>query len=149
MIVKVIRTRPFKIILAVLLCLAYTHSSSARKNKCEEPTKLADLISQPKKFLNKKILIEGNFYSFSTLSLDYKPAERSSKDYIGLVLSRPDQKEIPLVELKLSASLEEFKKESISIDHGDKVSIKAKVYAVALGEPWLEIEDLEVEKSDG
>ena len=78
------------------------------------------------------------------MPLDYKPAFRSSKDFIGMVLSRPDQKQIPLVELKLAAPLKTFKEEDISVEHGDVVRLKAKVFAVALGEPWLEVQDIEV-----
>lgn len=145
MIDLVIKLKSFKIILAIALCFSTINSVLAKKNKCkDEPVKLADLISEPQNFLNKKIFIEGDFYAYSTLSLDYEPAMKSAKDYIGIVLSRPDQKEIPLVELKISALLEKFKKESISIEHGDRVSIKAKVYAIALGEPWLDIEEIEV-----
>ena len=69
---------------------------------------------------------------------------KSSKEFIGVILSRPDQKEIPLVELKISIPLEMFKDENISIEHGDKLQLNSKVYAVALGEPWLEVRDLEI-----
>jgi hypothetical protein len=116
------------------------------KTKCIETTKLYDLISEPKNFLNKEVLIEGEFFAFSTLPLDYERAMRSSKDFIGLVLARPDMKEIPLVELKIAAALEMFKQENISIEHGDVVSLEAKVYAVALGEPWLEVSKVNIER---
>ena len=94
-------------------------------------------------------MIAGEFNSFSTLPLDYEKAMRSSKDYIGLVLSRPDQPDIPLVELKLAAALKMFKDNSINIEHGNKVILKAKVYAIALGEPWLEVDNIEVETDNG
>jgi hypothetical protein len=74
---------------------------------------------------------------------------RSSKDFIGLVLSRPDQQDIPLVELKLAAPLKMFKDNSINIEHGDIVILKGKVYAVALGEPWLELDSIEVDADNG
>lgn len=107
-----------------------------------EPTALVDLVSEPAKFLGKKIVLEGEFYSFSTLALDYEPAMRSSKDYIGLVLARPDQTEIPLVELKIASSLKYFKDKNINLEHGHKLAIKGKVYAVALGEPWVDVEEI-------
>ena len=123
---------------------------SAVSNKCKEVTvSLIDLVANPKQYLGKKLVIEGEFNSFSTLALDYPKAMRSSKDYIGLVLSRPDQKEIPLVELKLAAPLKMFKDNSINIEHGNIVVLRGKVYAVALGEPWLDIDSIEVESDNG
>ena len=75
---------------------------------------------------------------------------RSSKDYVGLVLARPDEQEIPLVELKLAAPLKMFKEEDINIKHDDEVSIRAKVFAMVLGEPWLDVESIELlEKENG
>ena len=95
---------------------------------------------------NKKVKIVGDFFSFSSLPLDYQNAFKDSKKFIGIVLSRPDQKQIPLVELKLAAKLELFKdeKKPLVIEHGDQVKINAKVYEVALGEPWLEISSIEI-----
>ncbi len=123
---------------------------NAASNKCKEDTvALADLVSDPKKFLGKRVVIAGEFNSFSTLPLDYEKAMRSSKDYIGLVLSRPDHSEIPLVELKLAAPLKMFKDNSINIEHGNKVILRTKVFAVALGEPWLDVESIEVETDNG
>jgi len=107
-----------------------------------EPTELVDLVAEPNKFLGKKIVFEGEFYSFSTLALDYEPAMRSSKDFIGLVLARPDQTEIPLVELKIAAALKTFKEKNINLEHGNKLAIRAKVFAVALGEPWVDVEEI-------
>ena len=109
-----------------------------------EQVKLVDLVSEPSKFLGKKIVLEGEFYSFSTLALDYEPAMRSSKDFIGLVLARPDQTEIPLVELKIAASLKSFKEKNINLEHGNKLAIKGKVYAVSLGEPWMDVEEISI-----
>ncbi len=123
---------------------------NAASNKCKEDTvALVDLVSEPKKFLGKRVVIAGEFNSFSTLPLDYEKAMRSSKDYIGLVLSRPDHSEIPLVELKLAAPLKMFKDNSINIEHGNKVILKAKVFAVALGEPWLDVDSIEVDTDNG
>jgi hypothetical protein len=140
---------PFKIkiiFFTAVLYLGIYSPSFAGKSKCIETTKLEELISEPKNFLNRDILIEGEFFAFSTLPLDYEKAMRSSKDFIGLVLARPDMKAIPLVELKIAAALEMFKQENISIEHGDLVSLEAKVYAVALGEPWLEVSKVNIEQ---
>jgi len=136
-----------KIIVALCFLAILSSASFAAKNKCKlEPTKLFDLVAKPKDFMNKEVVITGEFYSFSTIPLDYDKALRSSKDFIGLILARPDQTEIPLVELKLLAPLEMFKEQNINIEHGDIVSLEGKVYAVALGEPWLEITDIEIEE---
>ncbi|MDD9899305.1 MAG: hypothetical protein OXU45_09950, partial [Candidatus Melainabacteria bacterium] len=120
-------------------------------NKCvDDYTELVDLVAEPKKYLGKKINIKGSFHSFGSLVLDYKKAMRSSKDYVGLVLARPDEQEIPLVELKLAAPLKMFKEEDINIKHDDEVSIRAKVFAMVLGEPWLDVESIELlEKENG
>jgi hypothetical protein len=118
----------------------------AKDKKNTQVTKLKELVAQPKKYLNKKVDIEGEFHSFSSLSLDYPKALKDSKEYIGIILSRPDEAEIPLVELKISVPLEMFKSKDISIERGDKLHLNSKVYAVALGEPWLEVRDLTVVK---
>ncbi|MCH2227799.1 MAG: hypothetical protein MK033_08490 [Candidatus Caenarcaniphilales bacterium] len=112
----------------------------------EDITKLKDLVAEPQVYKNKKIKIVGDFYSFTSLSLDYPRAFRDSKKYIGLVLARPDQAQIPLVELKLAAKLELFKdeKKPLIIEHGDQIKIDAKVYEVALGEPWLEVSSIKI-----
>lgn len=134
-------------IATLLVLFVLSLSSTSAKTACLEPeVELAELVSEPKKFLNKKVSLSGEFYSFSNLSLDYKPALKSSKDFIGIILARPDKKEIPLVELKLSAPLAMFKDSAISFEHGDKILMRAKVYAIALGEPWLEVESINVTK---
>jgi hypothetical protein len=131
------------LLIPILLVFTLGFGSAKIPSVClGEPTELVDLVSEPAKYLGKKIVIEGEFYSFSTLALDYEPAMRSSKDYIGLVLARPDQTEIPLVELKIAAALKSFKEKNLNLEHGNKLAIKGKVYAVALGEPWVEVEEI-------
>lgn len=127
-----------------LLLTSFNSYAFAKDNKNTQTTKLKSLVATPKKFLNKKVNIEGEFHSFSSLSLDYPKAQKDSKEFIGIILSRPDEKEIPLVELKISVPLEMFKEKNISIEHGDKLRLTSKVYAVALGEPWLEVKDFEI-----
>ena len=130
-------------ILLVFLVFTDTAVQSKIPSVClGEPTELVDLVSEPSKFLGKKIVLEGEFYSFSTLALDYEPAMRSSKDFIGLVLARPDQTEIPLVELKIAAALKTFKDKNLNLEHGNKLAIRGKVFAVALGEPWVDVEEI-------
>lgn len=133
-----------KIILVIFVC-----SQQVKANKClEASTPLVDIVAEPKKFLNKKIYLEGDFYSYSTLALDYPKAMKSSKDFIGIVLSRPDAAEIPLVELKIAAPVLLFKDTNLNIDQGDRIGIKAKIYAIALGEAWLDAESIEIIKKN-
>lgn len=136
----------------ILLLLFFISQAGlvAARNKCdEEYTELVDLVAEPQKFLGRKVNIKGSFYSFGNLPLDYKKAMRSSKDFIGLVLARPDQEEIPLVELKLAAPLKMFKEENINMEHDDTVVLRGKVFAMVLGEPWLDVDSIEVEEKDG
>lgn len=141
-----------RLILSLIIWLSFSLPMpvQAATPKCNEPvTPLIDLVAQPKKFLGKKVVLKGEFNSFSTLALDYPKAMRSSKDYIGLVLDRPDHGEIPLVELKLAAPLKMFQDNAIELENGKKVLIRGKVFAVALGEPWLEVSQIEIIENNG
>ena len=60
------------------------------------------VVASPKVFLNKNIVMKAKFDKFSTLGLDYKPAMRSSEDYISFLIKRDDTSfNIPLSEMKL------------------------------------------------
>lgn len=136
-----------RLILSIIIWLSFSLSLpiKAAGSKCNDPVvPLIDLVAQPKKFLGKKVVLKGEFNSFSTLALDYPKAMRSSKDYIGLVLDRPDHTEIPLVELKLAVPLKMFQDNTIELENGKKVLIRGKVFAVALGEPWIDVNQVEI-----
>ena len=62
-----------------------------------------DVVARPNFYLNKNIKIKAKFDKFSTLGLDYKPAMRSSENYISFLIQRPDVTDhnIPLSELKI------------------------------------------------
>ena len=62
-----------------------------------------DVVKNPQKYLNKTITMKATFDKFSTLGLDYKPAMRSSENYIGILIKRDDVTDhtIPLSEMKL------------------------------------------------
>jgi hypothetical protein len=98
------------------------------------------LLNKPSDFLDKKIKFRGKFSSFTTLALDYKPAMRSSKDYISLCLFRPDSN-IPLSELKLAYSVKEAKEDPVikELEEGDLIEIYGNVFSTALDEPWVDI----------
>ena len=61
-----------------------------------------DVVNSPKLYLNKTIKMNAKFDKFSTLGLDYKPAFKSSEDYISFLIKRDDTNyDIPLSEMKL------------------------------------------------
>lgn len=104
------------------------------------PVTLGELLAKPGKFINKKVVFQGEFSSFTTLALDYEPALRDSKDYISITIFRPET-QIPLSELKLAYPVEEAKDNEIikDLEKGDTIEIYAKGFSAALDEPWLDI----------
>lgn len=119
------------------------------KPSCDiEAEPLINVVSAPEKYKGRKLVLDGYFFSYSTLALDYKKAYRSSKDFVSIVLSRPDFPEIPLVEMKLAVPIKMFKENEDlqGIDHGDLIRLEAKVFEVALGEPWLEVQSIKVKE---
>lgn len=132
--------------------LAYAIDSTKEFNlnlACDGPyLKIKDIVANPKAYKGKKVKFLGDFYSFSSLPLDYPPAMREAKNHIGIVLARPDHKQIPLVEMKLAVKLDIFKNagERLSLEQGDTLKLSGRVFEVALGEPWLDITSIEVVK---
>ena len=60
------------------------------------------IVDSPKTYLNKTVIMKAKFDKFSTLGLDYKPAFKSSDDYISFLIKRDDTThDIPLSEMKL------------------------------------------------
>ncbi|MDX1918985.1 MAG: hypothetical protein SFT81_07615 [Candidatus Caenarcaniphilales bacterium] len=114
---------------------------------CQNEISLAQLVGKPDEWLSKDVCFKGTFNSFSALALDYPPALRPQKDFISLTLLRPDT-EIPLSELKLAINLEGAQKHEKlpKIAPGDLIAIHGKVFSSALGEPWVDIEQIEVTK---
>jgi hypothetical protein len=132
---------------------ASTSASSAKKtapvvnlaNENFQAVTPVDLLKDPKQFLNKKVMFEGIFSSFSNLGLDYKKAFRDSKDYISFLIKRPDVTNhiIPLSELKLIFPRKKSE-EVLKLETGDRISIKAQVFSTALSEPWLDILEVKI-----
>lgn len=106
-----------------------------------------ELLKSPADYLNKDIQIEGTFSSFSSLGLDYKKALRDSKDYVSLLLLRPDvaHHKIPLAELKLIYPRKKSE-EVLELESGDIISVKGRVFSTALNDPWVDVEILDVVK---
>ena len=137
--------------LLFFLCLitgiikAETCFASSDIKSCKNNTEIKKLVENPDEFLKKEICFEGEFYSFSTLSLDYSGALRPSKKYISVILLRPNT-QVPLSELKLNLPLEYLEKNSgiTDLEKNNKIKIKGIVFSTKLGEPWIDI--LEMQK---
>ena len=105
-----------------------------------------DLIEEPDKYLNKKVKISANFDKFSILGLDYKPAMRSSENYITFLVQRPNvSNDIPLSELKNFLSRDMAEK-FIDLNNGDVIEYTGTVFSSALGDAWLDVDSLTVIK---
>lgn len=104
-----------------------------------------DLVARPNFYLNKNVKIKAKFDKFSTLGLDYKPAMKSSEKYISFLIQRPDVTDhnIPLSELKIFLNRTEAEK-YIELNSGDLVEFSGKVFATALGDPWMEVTNFNV-----
>lgn len=104
-----------------------------------------DIVARPNFYLNKNVKIKAKFDKFSTLGLDYKPAMRSSQDYISFLIQRPDVTDhnIPLSELKIFIKRQEAEK-YIDLNSGDIVEFSGKVFSNALGDAWMDAEKFTV-----
>ncbi len=103
-----------------------------------------DLVRDPNSYLNDRVSFEATFNGFNPVGLDYKGAMRSSKDYISFLVQRPDVTHhvIPLSELKLIFPRKKAEKSLLDVQTGDKVAVKGKVFSAALGDPWIDVEDM-------
>ena len=104
-----------------------------------------DIVARPNFYLNKNVKIKAKFDKFSTLGLDYKPAMRSSQDYISFLIQRPDVTDhnIPLSELKIFLKRAEAEK-YIDLNSGDIVEFSGKVFSNALGDAWMDVDKFSV-----
>ncbi|MCA9789796.1 MAG: hypothetical protein KC462_08480 [Cyanobacteria bacterium HKST-UBA05] len=102
-----------------------------------------ELVRHANNYLDQKVAFNGIFNSFNGLALDYKAAFRDSKDFLSFMTFRPDVEhhKIPLSELKLVYPRQRV--DNIrDIQAGDKVLIRGKVFSVALGDPWVDVDDM-------
>ena len=104
-----------------------------------------DVVKNPQKYLNKTIVMKATFDKFSTLGLDYKPAMRSSENYIGILIKRDDVVDhtIPLSEMKMFLK-RDLAEKNINLEQDDKIEITGKVFSTALGDPWIDITDIKI-----
>lgn len=104
-----------------------------------------EVVANPDTYLGKNIKMKATFDKFATLGLDYKPAFRSSQDYISFLIKRDDVTDhtIPLSEMKIFIKRTEAEK-FIDLESGDIVDIYGKVFSTALSDPWIEVNKLVV-----
>ena len=106
--------------------------------------KSLEIVNNPKSYLNKRVLINAKFDKFSTLGLDYKPAFRSSEKYISFLIKRDDTPHnIPLSEMKLFVK-RELAEKHIDLKQGDEIAITGVVFSDALGDAWIDVQDLKI-----
>ena len=105
------------------------------------------VVANPYNYLNQRIEISAKFDKFSTLGLDYPPAKRDHENYISFLIQRPDVTDhnIPLSEMKIFLK-KEIAEKHIDLNAGDEILFKGKVFSVALGDPWIDVEEFEVIK---
>lgn len=104
-----------------------------------------DMVKNPSFYLNKYVKIKGKFDKFSTLGLDYKPAMKSSEDFITFLIQRPDVTDhnVPLSELKIFLKRAEAEKH-IDLNAGDEIEFSGKVFSNALGDVWMDVDQFKV-----
>ncbi|MCM1003261.1 MAG: hypothetical protein NC408_02850 [Candidatus Gastranaerophilales bacterium] len=113
--------------------------------QCQSVQPLA-VVANPRAYLDKTITMSAKFDKFSTLGLDYKPAFKSSDDYISFLIKRDDSTyDIPLSEMKLFIKREEAEK-FIDLKTNDEISITGKVFSDALGDAWVDVSKLTLVK---
>ncbi len=138
-----------------------THKSTARATKPAHPLDQKEekatssvsyrqidplaLLRNADSSIGENITFDGTFVTFSPYALDYKGAMRSSKDYISFLIQRPDVPEhiIPLSELKLVFPRKQVE-QVMDLESGDKVQIKGKVFSAALGDPWVDVNEVKI-----
>lgn len=89
--------------------------------------------------------MDGKFDKFTTLGLDYKKAFRDSSKYIGFLLQRDDVKDhnVPLSEMKLFLK-RDYAEKFVDLNTGDKISVTGIVFSNALGDSWVEVDNITV-----
>ena len=108
--------------------------------------KPATVVNSPSTYLNKSIIMEAKFDKFSTLGLDYKPAMKSSEEYISFLIKRDDTTyNIPLSEMKLFLKRSVAEK-FIDLKTNDEIEIKGNVFSDALGDAWVDVKELKIIK---
>lgn len=114
----------------------------AIEQNTKDITSALAIVNSPKAYLNKTVTINAKFDKFSTLGLDYKPAFKSSEEYISFLIKRDDTTfDIPLSEMKLFLKRAEAEK-FIDLKTNDEIQIIGQVFSDALGDAWIDVTKL-------
>lgn len=104
------------------------------------------IVANPKIYLNKTVTMNAKFDKFATLGLDYKPAFKSSEDYISFLIKRDDTNyDIPLSEMKLFLK-REIAEKFIDLKTDDEIQIVGTIFSDALGDAWMDVSELTLVK---
>ena len=121
-------------------------STQVQVQTTESTVRPLSVVNSPRTYLNKKITMNAKFDKFSTLGLDYKPALRASDNYISFLIKRDDTTyDIPLSEMKLFLK-RELAEKNINLKTNDKIKITGTVFSDALGDAWVDVENITVTK---
>ena len=125
------------------------HAKEVKQTKKAPVVRLTNLINplyvvkSPKSYIGKRINVTAKFNKFATLGLDYKPAMRSSENYISFLIFRPDaDKKIPLSEMKLFVK-RDLAEKSIELKENDNIQFSGVVFSDALGDVWVDVDKLD------
>lgn len=152
--------RYIKSFLLIMLCagmlttsVMYTDKANANSVSVQQPATTQGscvsplaVVNNPKYYLNKTITMNAKFDKFSTLGLDYKPAFRSSENYISFLIQRDDtEHDIPLSEMKLFLKREVAEK-MIDLKTNDEIKVEGLVFSDALGDTWVDVTNITITK---
>ncbi len=102
------------------------------------------IVNSPKSYLGKTVTMSAKFDKFSTLGLDYKPAFKSSDNYISFLIKRNDTAHnIPLSEMKLFLK-RDLAEKFIDLKTDDKIEIRGIVFSDALGDAWIDVSEIKI-----
>ncbi len=118
-----------------------TNSQVTASVENQNSTPLA-IVASPKSYLGKTVTFNAKFDKFATLGLDYKPAFKSSEEYISFLIKRDDTMyDIPLSELKMFLKRAEAEKH-INLKTNDEIQVTGVVFSDALGDAWIDVSKL-------
>ena len=106
-----------------------------------------EVVKNPDSYLNKAIKMNVVFDKFTTLGLDYDKTKRSGEDYIGFLIRRDDvvDHDIPLSEMKLFLK-RTYAEKFAELETGDKLEVTGIVFSNALGDPWVDINNIVIKE---
>ena len=123
-----------------------TQAVTQQANTVKNTVNPLSIVENPRAYLNKNVTMNAKFDKFSTLGLDYKPAFKSSEEYISFLIKRNDTSfNIPLSEMKLFLKRSKAEK-FLDLKTNDEIQITGIVFSDALGDAWVDVCELTVTK---